>query len=244
MGGGVRSDAGLVEQLRRELAGERFDLACELAFLGGQLQDAAGDRAQREQAAAEFGIASAVGSSRCEALQQPGAGQRPQLAAQRLRGRDQQVAQLAEPGALRVHRAFAGGHQCLQRLAFAACRGVAGRSWPSTLRAARTASSASVLPPERRSRRKPADLEHPLAPAGQEARQTRTERACALDRERAPTRRMRVDELQRLRVAATARGHRRLEDDRAAEHLHDRERMRVAVRIDTDDVVQLICKHP
>jgi len=31
--GGVRSDAGLVEQLRCELAGDRFDLACELAFL-------------------------------------------------------------------------------------------------------------------------------------------------------------------------------------------------------------------
>ena len=47
--GRVRSDAGLVEQLRRELAGERLDLACELALLGGQLQHASGDRAQREQ---------------------------------------------------------------------------------------------------------------------------------------------------------------------------------------------------
>ena len=54
------SDAGLVEQLRCELAGERFDLACELAFLGGQLQHAAGDRAEREQAAAQLGISSAV----------------------------------------------------------------------------------------------------------------------------------------------------------------------------------------
>ena len=55
MRGGVGSDAGLVEQLRCELAGECFDLACEFAFLGGQLQDAAGDRAQREQAAAKLG---------------------------------------------------------------------------------------------------------------------------------------------------------------------------------------------
>jgi hypothetical protein len=30
----VGSDAWLVEQLRCELAGDRFDLACELAFLG------------------------------------------------------------------------------------------------------------------------------------------------------------------------------------------------------------------
>jgi hypothetical protein len=46
------SDAGLVEQLRCEGTSDRFDFACELALLRGQLQDAAGDRAQREHAAA------------------------------------------------------------------------------------------------------------------------------------------------------------------------------------------------
>ncbi|MGZ4395379.1 MAG: class I SAM-dependent methyltransferase, partial [Gaiellaceae bacterium] len=35
-----------------------------------------------------------------------------------------------------------------------------------------------------------------------------------------------------------------LEHDNAAYDLDDRERVRVAVRIDTDDVVQLICEHP
>ena len=79
---------------------------------------------------------------------------------------------------------------------------------------------------------------------GEEARQAGTERAGALDRERTPTRRMLVDELQRLRVAVAARDDRHLEHDRAADDLHDRERMRVTVWIDTDDVVQLICKHP
>ena len=37
---------------------------------------------------------------------------------------------------------------------------------------------------------------------------------------------------------------RSLEHDRAADHVHDRERVRVAVRIDTNHVVQLICEHP
>jgi hypothetical protein len=36
-------------------------------------------------------------------------------------GRDQQISQLAETGTLSVDRAFACGHQCLQRLAFTAC---------------------------------------------------------------------------------------------------------------------------
>jgi hypothetical protein len=53
-----------------------------------------------------------------------------------------------------------------------------------------------------------------------------------------------VDELQRLRVAVAARDDCRFKDDRAADDVHDRKRMRVAVRVDTDDVVQLICKHP
>ena len=55
---------------------------------------------------------------------------------------------------------------------------------------------------------------------------------------------MLVNELQSLRIAVAARDDRRLEDDRPASDLDDSERMRVAVRVDTDDVVQLICKHP
>jgi hypothetical protein len=47
-----------------------------------------------------------------------------------------------------------------------------------------------------------------------------------------------------MRVAVAARDDRRLADDHSADDVHDRERMKVAVRIDTDDVVQLICKHP
>ena len=85
MCGGVRSDTGLVEQLRGELARDRFDLGCELAFLGGQLQHAAGDRAEREHAPAQLGIVSAVWPGCCEALQEPCPCQRPQLAPQRLR---------------------------------------------------------------------------------------------------------------------------------------------------------------
>ena len=99
MGCCVRSDAGLVEQLWCELAGERFDLACELAFLGGQLQHPPRDRAEREQAAAQLRVVSTTGPREGEAPQQPGACQRPQLAAQRLGSRDQQVSELAEAGA-------------------------------------------------------------------------------------------------------------------------------------------------
>jgi hypothetical protein len=46
----VWSDAGLVEELRREFAGEGLDLVCELAFFGLQLQHASSDRAEGEHA--------------------------------------------------------------------------------------------------------------------------------------------------------------------------------------------------
>jgi hypothetical protein len=48
---------------------------------------------------------------------------------------------------------------------------------------------------------------------------------------------------QRFRVAATVRGHTRL-DHHSGTHLNDSERVRVTVRINTNDEVQLVCKHP
>ena len=45
-------------------------------------------------------------------------------------------------------------------------------------------------------------------------------------------------------VTVAVRDQRRLEDDGTALHVHDREGVRVAVWVDTDDVVQLICEHP
>jgi hypothetical protein len=55
---------------------------------------------------------------------------------------------------------------------------------------------------------------------------------------------MPVDELQRPRVAVAVCDDGRLENDGTTPNLHDRECMRVAVWIDTNDVVQLICEHP
>ena len=55
---------------------------------------------------------------------------------------------------------------------------------------------------------------------------------------------MPVDELQSLRVAVAVCDDGRLEDDRATDDAHDGECVRVAVWVDTNDVVQLICEHP
>jgi hypothetical protein len=51
---GVRTDAGLLEQLRRQRPRQLLDLACELAFFGGRVQHSASDRAHCLQRAARL----------------------------------------------------------------------------------------------------------------------------------------------------------------------------------------------
>src|SRR6266581_2568071 len=141
-----------------------------------------------------------------------------------------------------LDRAFPSGHKSLQRLTFTArprCRGplACEHAAGGADRIERVGLAARApLPPQ------PADLEHLFATASREARQTGTERARALDSERSPTGGVLVDELQSVRVAVAARVDRRLEQHGSADNVRDSTRMRVTVRVDTDHVVQLICK--
>jgi len=90
----------------------------------------------------------------------------------------------------------------------------------------------------------PADLEDLLLVLGEEAAQAGAERAGALDREPPPPRRVLVGEPQCFCIAATVSRDAGFEDDDAGSHLDDRDGVPVAVRVDADHVVELICKHP
>ena len=68
--------------------------------------------------------------------------------------------------------------------------------------------------------------------------------AGALDRERPPPRRMPFCNTQSLRVAAAVRAHARLEHHYPAAHLDDTDRVHITVRINTNNEVQFVCKHP
>ena len=48
---------------------------------------------------------------------------------------------------------------------------------------------------------------------------------------------------KQLPVAAPVRGRRRPGDDGACRCRHDREHVLIAMRVDTNHVVQLVCKH-
>jgi len=152
--------------------------------------------------------------------------------------------QLAEACPLGVHRSFPRRRQRPQRLAFAA----RARRCRSLLRehAARCAdrvervgfAARATLPPQ------PTDLVYPLTAGGQVAGQAGAERAAALNRERTTTCRVLIDELQGICVTVAVRGDVRLEHHGSADDMHQRKRMRITMRINTDHVVQLICKHP
>ena len=199
---------------------------------------------ERELGAAELGVAAAIGTCGREASEQPGTGERPQLAAQRLGSGDEQGTQLAERGRSRDHGAFTRCHQRAQRLAFS----VAARQRGPLLaeHASRRADRVEGvgLAAGATFTAEPADLEHLLATLDEEAGQARAERSGAFDRERAPARRMLLGEPKRLRVAASVCSDGGFEHDHAGAHLDDRDRVRVAVRVDADHVVQLICEHP
>jgi hypothetical protein len=53
-----------------------------------------------------------------------------------------------------------------------------------------------------------------------------------------------IDKTKHARVTLSIRDRDRLEHHTAASHIDDRERVRVAMRINTNHVVELLCTHP
>jgi hypothetical protein len=88
------------------------------------------------------------------------------------------------------------------------------------------------------------DLMHLFAPALQVTDKPGAVVAGALDRPKSTSGRVPVCEADGVRVAACAGGRRRLRDHRAGVRVHDRDRVLVAMGVDADHVVQLVCKHP
>jgi hypothetical protein len=68
--------------------------------------------------------------------------------------------------------------------------------------------------------------------------------ACSFDGPDPSAARVLIGEPQRLRVTAATRRDRALRDNRTRWRNHNREHMLIAVRVDTDHVIHLICKHP
>jgi hypothetical protein len=89
-----------------------------------------------------------------------------------------------------------------------------------------------------------ADLEHPPLTADEESSKTGAERTSALDREGTPAGSVPIGKTKHAFVTLAICDRGRLEHHTAASHIDDRERVRVAVRVNADHLVQLICKHP
>src|SRR5207237_4148442 len=97
------ADSGLAEQLRGEPPDQLLDLLRELAFLDGQLLDAACNCTQGEQRPLQLGVAAASRTALRKPAEQACSAERAELAANRLGCGDEQVAQLAGPAPVRGH---------------------------------------------------------------------------------------------------------------------------------------------
>src|SRR5207237_179506 len=106
-------------------------------------------------------------------------------------------------------------------------------------RRARAAKAATALEP-----RGTAGLEHVLATLGEVTRKPGAVAASALDRQGASAAGCLLGEPQRRRAAACVRPQRPPRQHSSCCCGDDRQDMLVPVRVDADDVVQLICKHP
>src|SRR5215211_1224926 len=91
--------------------------------------------------------------------------------------------------------------------------------------------------------RRPFDLDHPLAVLEQERRQSGAEAAGRLDRPDPPAGCVLASEAQQLLVADRVGADRGVDLQRARQRGDDRRRMRIAVGVDADHVIDLVCEH-
>jgi len=88
------------------------------------------------------------------------------------------------------------------------------------------------------------DLEHHLAATVEIAAKSGAVMPNALDRPHTAAAGVLLDKPQRLPITARARTHRPLRHNSTTRRDNDREHMLVAVRVDADHIIHLICKHP
>jgi len=89
-----------------------------------------------------------------------------------------------------------------------------------------------------------ADLEHRLAAIGEVASEPGAVVAGTLYRPGTHPTGVAFREAQCVRVPASGRSHHRLREHRSRGSDNDSERVLIAVRVDTDHVIHLVCKHP
>ena len=220
------------------------DLLLELGRFLGCGVDSAGEAAQDEPCRELVGGCVRAAEA-AAALEQPGGREHPQLFAEPVGGGDDHAAKLSKCSAAYVDGASACDQQQPQRLASlpVARKGerLVGKCRPC--RADRVERVVFAAQAALRSWCA-ADLEHPLATAGEVTREPGAVTARALDRPGTPAVRGLAHEAQRRLVATRICRDRLPGQHRSRGCSNDRQDVLVQVSIDTDHVVQFICKHP
>ena len=207
--------------------------------------DAAGERTQDDDRGELGGRAGAGAAEAAAAVEQLAERQPTQLVAESVGGGHDHAAQLHERNSAGIDRGSPGQQQQPQRLLMLA----RARSCPTLVREGRASGTDCVelvvfaaQPPLAAAGA--VDLMHLFAALALKVPdKPGAVVAAALDRPEASAGRVPIREGDGVRVAARAGGRRRLRDHRAGVRVDDRERVLVAMSIDADHVVHLLCKH-
>jgi hypothetical protein len=239
-----RADPRLIEQRGRECAYVGEDLPFELGRFAGCGIDPATEASQDEPRRELVGSCAARAAQAAAALEQPSGWEHAQLLAEPVRGGDDHAAKLSECFAAHVDGAAACDQQEPQRFASVAVtwqrERLAGKRCacrPRRVECVVFAAQASLGP------RGTADFEHALSTASEVTRKPRAVASRALDRPDASTVGGLAREAQRRLIATPLCLYHLPRQHSPRWCGNDRQDVLVPVRVDTDDVVQLICKH-
>jgi hypothetical protein len=243
--GDDRADARLVEQLRCERLDVAGDLVLELCGFHGRSFDPARECAQDELCRELVDGTRARAAEAAAALEQLAFGQGLELRPEPIGGGHEHAAQLHERSPAHLDRAAARDQQQAQRLAALAhprhrqrlLRECGPCGADRVERVVFAAQPALVTRPA-------TALDYRLILAAEMTSEAGAVMTRALNGPDASPRRVLTGKAKRLRITAHARGHPPLRNDPTTRCRNNRKRVLVAVPVDPDHVVPLVCKHP
>jgi hypothetical protein len=244
LGGDDGSDAGFVEQCRCERAYVAEQFAFELVGFEGGGPDSTCEAAQDEPCGELIG-ARVRAAETAAAVEQLAGWQCTELLAEFVGRRHDHGAQLCQGLAADIDGAPPRDQQepqCFPPFAGPRERECVGRECRPRRASGVEGVVLAAQPPVCPGRA--ADLEHRLAVLGEITGETGAVASGALDRPSTPAKRALLGEAKQLPVAARVRARGLAGNDSARGRRHDNDDVLVAVRVDTDHVVQFVCKHP
>jgi hypothetical protein len=241
--GADRTDADLVKQHRDGALDEPLELALQVVGLGLEHQDTTSGVAQRDDGRAVLVGVRRQRAQPCAAMDELVGRDVAQLVAQFFAGGDDQGFDVVDRLGARSHRSAARDEQYPDRFAIAATPRL--REVLAAERFVRGADRVKLVGLRAVAARRSCgavDFDDPFVVREQERRQTGAVAAAGFNRPDAPARGVHPCEAQQTLVAKGVGRDRSIDEYLAGARDDDGRRVRVAVRVDADDVIHSLCE--